>query len=273
MIPTIYKKLLTLYPQEFRERLAESMEQTFNDLIHEKMQNNQQVSSIVLWTFAETITGIFREHLLLISPGAIMQTTLKNLGSSTLISFLITLPFIIMELVNRRIFNEEFPTALFFGMWLNLFAISLILLPIARSRWAKNHDIAKPTSTKGVTLPTSPKSAAMISVFFILLLIIVSLLKSLGGERLLNGLNPEQFYMFGVRVSSQFIGLIFLPLPIVAGIIAAGPIVRTLRAGGSLFAHPIHLIIVIIISFLLAAGFVSLIADQWPCFMGVPNCD
>jgi hypothetical protein len=58
-----------------------------------------------------------------------------------------------------------------------------------------------------------------------------------------------------------------------AGIIAGVPIVNTLRAGGSLFAHPIHLIIVVVISFLFAAGIVSLIADQWPCFMGVQFCD
>jgi len=67
------------------------------------------------------------------------------------------------------------------------------------------------------------------------------------------------------------LGLILFP--IAAGIIAGGPIVSTLRAGGSLFAHPLHLIIVVVISFLFAAGAISLIVDQWPCFMGVLNCD
>ena len=33
---TLYKKLLALYPRGFRERLGESMEQTFNDLYNEK---------------------------------------------------------------------------------------------------------------------------------------------------------------------------------------------------------------------------------------------
>jgi hypothetical protein len=62
-------------------------------------------------------------------------------------------------------------------------------------------------------------------------------------------------------------------LPIAAGIIASRPIVNTLRTGGSLFAHPIHLLIVVAISILFAVGIISLIVDQWPCFIGVPNCD
>jgi hypothetical protein len=161
-------------------------------------------------------------------------------------------------------------------MWLNLFAISLILLPIVRGRRTGNHDMANPIPAQGNTLLINPRSAAMISVVLILSIVIVSLLNSLGWgplERMLNGSNPEQLYVFRIPVPSQFIALVLLSLPIAAGIIAGGPIVRTLRAGGSLFAHPINLIIVIVISFLFAAGVVSLIVDQWPCFIGVPNCD
>jgi hypothetical protein len=61
--------------------------------------------------------------------------------------------------------------------------------------------------------------------------------------------------------------------PIAAGIIAGRPIVSTLRAGGSLFAHPINLIIIVFILSTFAIGFASFIIDQWPCFIGVPNCD
>jgi hypothetical protein len=34
-VRTLYKRLLSLYPQEFKERLGESMQQTFNDLYKE----------------------------------------------------------------------------------------------------------------------------------------------------------------------------------------------------------------------------------------------
>ena len=204
-----------------------------------------------------------------------MQIILKTLGSSALIGFLLILPFMIMEVVNRRNFNEDFPFMLFFVLWLNLFAISLILLPIVRGRWTGNHDMANPVPTQGSTLLTNPRSAAMISVVLFLSLVILSLLDSLGWvplERLLNGPNPEQLYV-QVRVPGQFIALVLISIPVAAGIIAGRPIVNTLRAGGSLFAHPLHLIIVVVISFLFAVGVVDMIVDQWPCFIGVPNCD
>jgi hypothetical protein len=272
----LYKRLIAFYPRAFKEQLGESMEQTFNDLYKEKRQTKKELFGFVLWTFIETAMGIFREHLLLISSGVIMQTTLKTIGSPALVSLLIIFPFMIMEVVNRRNFNEDFPFMLFFGLWLNLFAINLILLPIVRARRTGKHDMANPVPTQGNALTTNPKSALMISIALILSVVILSLLVSLGWEpleRLLNDPNPEQLYVFGVQVASQFIALVLFSIPIAAGIIAGGPIIRTLRAGGSLFTHPINLIIAVGISFLFAVGVVGLIMDQWPCFMGVPNCD
>jgi hypothetical protein len=87
-------------------------------------------------------------------------------------------------------------------------------------------------------------------------------------DRLFNGPNPEVTYLPG-----QILALGFFAIPVAAGIIAGGPIVRTLQAGGSLFAHPIHLLIITLILSTLAIGLGGLIVDQWPCFMGVPNCD
>jgi hypothetical protein len=276
IVRALYKRLIAFYPRAFKEQLGESMEQTFNDLCNEKQQTKQALPGFVLWIFIETAMGIFREHLLLISPGDIMQTILKTTGSSALVSLLVVLPFMIMEVVNRRNFNEGFPFVLFFGLWLNLFAISLILFPIVRARRTAKQDMANPVPTQGNTLLTNSKSALMISVVIILSTVIFSLLVSLGWEpleRLLNDPNSEQLYVFGAPVASQLITIILFSLPIAAGIIAGGPIVRTLRAGGSLFAHPINLMIVVVISFLFAAGVIGLIVDQWPCFLGVPNCD
>ena len=271
IVHSLYKKLLTLYPKTFKEQLGESMERTFQDLCNEKRQTKKELLGFVLWTFIETAIGIFKEHLLLISSGDIMQTILKTLGSSALISLLLIIPFMFMEVFNRRHLNEDFPSMLFFVMWLNLFAISAILLPIMRARRTDNHDMANPIPAQKNTLLTNPKSAAMISVALFLAPGILPLLNSVGWlsvDRLFNGPNPEVAYLPG-----QILSLSLILFPVAAGIIAGGPIVRTLRAGGSLFAHPIHLIIVAIISFLFAAGLVSLIIDQWPCFMGVPNCD
>jgi magnesium-transporting ATPase (P-type) len=271
IVHTLYKKLLALYPQTFKEQLAESMEQTFRDLWNEKRQTKKEVFSFILWTFLETAIGICRAYLLLISPGDIMQTMLKTLGSSTLISLLLILPFMIMEVVNRRNLNEDFPFMLFFVMWLNLFTISLILLPIARGRRTADQEMANPSPTQENTVLTNPRSALILSILLFLFPGIFPLLNSLGWlsmDRLFNGPNPEVAYLPG-----QILSYSLILFPIAAGIIAGGPIVRTVRAGGSLFAHPINLIIVVFILSTFVIGLVGLIVDQWPCFMGVPNCD
>jgi hypothetical protein len=196
---------------------------------------------------------------------------IKIIGSPALISFLLILPFMIMEIVNRRNFDEEFPFMLFSVLWLNLFAVSIILLPIVRGRRTRNPDMANLVPTQGNTLLTNPRWAAIISIAVILSPGILPLLDSVGWlslDRLLNGPNPKVIYLPGM-----FLSLALVAFPITAGIIAGRPIVNTLRSGGSLFAHPINLIMVAVISFLCASGVVSLIVDQWPCFMGVPVCD
>jgi hypothetical protein len=267
----LYRRLLGLYPHTFRALLGESMEQTFNDLWTEKQQTKQALFGFVVWIFIETAIGIFREHLLRMSLGAIMKAFLQALGVSALLGFLLILPFAIMEVVNRRSFNEDFPVMLFFMMWLSIFAISIILLPIIRGRWHANRDMAHPVPTPGNARLTHSWPSAIMSVVVLLSPGILPLLDSLGWlslDRLFNGPNPEVAYLPGM-----FIALGLILFPITAGIIGGGPIVRILRAGGSLFALPIHLIVVVFIVSSFALGLTNLIIDQWPCFIGVPNCD
>lgn len=97
----LYKKLLALYPQGFRERLGESIEQTFNDLCNER--NQQAVSrwsGFVLWVFVETALGIIREHVLLITEGARMKNAPAIPRSAGLISsILLAVAFIVAPLI------------------------------------------------------------------------------------------------------------------------------------------------------------------------------
>jgi hypothetical protein len=52
------------------------------------------------------------------------------------------------------------------------------------------------------------------------------------------------------------------------------PIVRNLRqAGNSLMANPVGLLLRIVFLLLIAWMWASLLIDQMPCFLGVPNCD
>ena len=92
IVLTLYKKLLTFYPRGFREQLAESMKQTFNDLYIEKKQKTQGLSSFILWMFIETGMGIIREYILILWQGDMMKNILTNPKSAAMISFILCLP-------------------------------------------------------------------------------------------------------------------------------------------------------------------------------------
>jgi hypothetical protein len=98
-VRTLYRKLLALYPQRFREKLGESMEQTFNDLYRE-WQSKPARFGLVLWILVETAVGILREHVLEITEGAAMKNTLVIPRSAALISaILLAVAFIIAPLI------------------------------------------------------------------------------------------------------------------------------------------------------------------------------
>jgi hypothetical protein len=100
-VRTLYKKLLALYPRGFRERLGESMQQTFNDIYKERRAKSAWFG-FILWTFAETGIGIFREHVLLITEGATMRTMISNPRLAPVISFILcVVPFMILEWATR----------------------------------------------------------------------------------------------------------------------------------------------------------------------------
>jgi hypothetical protein len=56
-------------------------------------------------------------------------------------------------------------------------------------------------------------------------------------------------------------------------LITIAPIVRTVRAGGSLLAHPVTLWLRLVLLAFVAWMWVGITIDQLPCFLGVPNCD
>ena len=48
---------------------------------------------------------------------------------------------------------------------------------------------------------------------------------------------------------------------------------RTVRAGGSITAHPVNLILAVAAFASIAIVVGVMIVDQYPCWVGVPNCD
>ena len=68
IVHTLYRKLLALYPQTFKEQLGESMERTFQDLWNEKRQTKKELFGFVLWVFADILVGIMKEGIKFMTP-------------------------------------------------------------------------------------------------------------------------------------------------------------------------------------------------------------
>jgi hypothetical protein len=94
----LYKRLLRLYPREFRERLEESMQQTFNDLYNEQKQQPGH-SFFLLAIFAETGMGIAREYLLILMQRDLMKNILASPNSAAITSFILALPIGLLRLL------------------------------------------------------------------------------------------------------------------------------------------------------------------------------
>lgn len=62
-------------------------------------------------------------------------------------------------------------------------------------------------------------------------------------------------------------------LSLVAFVVTLSPIVRDARAGRPLLTHPVNLALAIVILLFVVAFVVSFVVDQYPCWIGVPNCD
>lgn len=144
---TLYKNLLSLYPKAFRDRLGESMEQTFNDCCNEwKQRTEQGFSGFVLWMFVETSIGIIKERVLVITKGDAMKTISMDLKLAAIISFVLMLPFAILESLNNTLTRQNVPgLLLLFGiLWLLPTIFILLLIPIVRTMRAGNSIMANP---------------------------------------------------------------------------------------------------------------------------------
>ena len=64
--------------------------------------------------------------------------------------------------------------------------------------------------------------------------------------------------------------LLLLPAAFAVNLI---PITRNLRAGNSITAIPINLLLAVALFIFIASLVTGFVIDQYPCWIGVPNCD
>ena len=62
-------------------------------------------------------------------------------------------------------------------------------------------------------------------------------------------------------------------LSVVALVFAVTPIVRSMRAGVGIAASRLNLLVAAAISLLVFSFVAGIAVDQYPCWIGVPNCD
>ncbi len=117
----------------------------------------------------------------------------------------------------------------------------------------------------------NPKYAAITGFLLAFPFITLILLFMLGIEPNLGPLDPyldpENSHL------GSFIVFGALLLSLAGFAISVIPVVQSMQAGNGITAHPINLLLASIILFFILA-FVGLIfVDQYPCWIGVPNCD
>lgn len=112
---TWYAKLLRFYSRPYYERFGEGMEQTFNDLLRERAEEERELLGYVLWLFTDTSVGIIKEQITFI----FMQNLTKRLLMWAIaVAALLMVPLVAMQFtteVQWTGFDFIFAAVLLFG--------------------------------------------------------------------------------------------------------------------------------------------------------------
>jgi hypothetical protein len=89
-----YRRLLRFFPRPYRERFADSMEQTFNDVCRERAAAGKGLGGLVLWMFVETLVGLIRVN----GRFAMRQDFARRLMVwATVVGLILLVPFLAMQ--------------------------------------------------------------------------------------------------------------------------------------------------------------------------------
>ncbi|MBK8809931.1 MAG: hypothetical protein IPN69_04280 [Acidobacteria bacterium] len=128
-----YGYLLGLYPRTFRERMGESMLQTFRDLCREQRSAIGYIPiGFLLSTFAETSAGVFKERILDVIV-TVMNNAFLRISVSVLIGLVATLPFVVTEYIYSGGYPAGIPFAIFNVLWLEASIFTYLAISLFRT--------------------------------------------------------------------------------------------------------------------------------------------
>jgi len=118
-----YSMLLRLYPQPFRERFGEGMEQTFHDLCREHGSGGRRLFALALWVFCETLVGIVKEHAMQISQ---MGKTALRVALGALAALMV--PLVASQVVE----GWNWPPGAFLRVYVLFFLTGMVFALVSR---------------------------------------------------------------------------------------------------------------------------------------------
>jgi hypothetical protein len=160
--------------------------------------------------------------------------------------------------------------------WLSVFGPAAVLALLFAGPAAIEHGWGQPIRLGGVTVGILPGGWLIFALIFTL---IVSPHAAREPRRMRDWLATfGAAALFGLLAVGPFAFMAYYNNPRIRSgellFLAAMPIVRAVRAGESVMAHPIALVLRIAFLTVVAAGWLFMLWDQMPCFLGrVPGCD
>jgi Na+/H+ antiporter NhaC len=191
---------------------------------------------------------------------------------AALMSFLVLLPFMFMEWVNRQSLRatgkEEFPIPLFIFLFVYGLAFIFMVVTLVRSFRARKDGSTSSEPEAGNTMTKLLARPRQIETIVLILALpfLAALALALLGVELPGDPNGLDFF-------DTVLPLGTFALVLTATFISTTSIARTVRVQGRLLAQPVSLILVTLMLVLLPLGWGGFVIDQWPCFVGIPMCD
>lgn len=257
VVRMIGRWLITLYPAEFRRRFGEQIEQNINDLCKD---SGGSIGSDLLRIWADVGAGIIHEYFSAVGAGIKVSKEILKPKVAAFAGVLMVLPgavvfaMLILQIepppgrFEALLRTAEGPNVV--GSLIVLFLV--VVLPAAGVYIGSNRAGSGVLSFAWSNVLTAVVLATLLVSPF-------AALSATIGQLSYSGFPAALFAI--------------LWLAALAAVWTAAPTVRDLLAGRNPFSNPPAAALRLCAFLLVTIFWFNIVADQMPCFLGIPNCD